>query len=56
MAATALKGLGYFQEEKRMNGIKARWWLRECRLTCLMSQENPKKIAATPATLIKITS
>ena len=28
MAATALKGLGYFQDEKRMNGIKARWWFK----------------------------
>ena len=28
MAATALKGLGYFQEEKRINGIKARWWFK----------------------------
>ena len=28
MAATALKGLGYFQEEKRINGVKARWWFK----------------------------
>ena len=28
MAATALKGLGYFQDEKRVNGIKARWWFK----------------------------
>ena len=28
IAATALKGLGYFQDEKRMNGIKARWWFK----------------------------
>ncbi len=28
VAATALKGLGYFQEEKRINGIKARWWFK----------------------------
>jgi len=28
VAATALKGLGYFQVEKRINGIKARWWFK----------------------------
>jgi len=28
MAVRALKGLGYFQDEKRMNGIKARWWFK----------------------------
>ncbi len=28
IAATALKGLGYFQDEKRMNGIKAQWWFK----------------------------
>ena len=28
IAATAFKGLGYFQEEKRMNGVKARWWFK----------------------------
>ena len=29
IAATALKGLGYFQEEKRINGVKARWWFKQ---------------------------
>ena len=28
MAVRALKGLGYFQDEKSMNSIKARWWFK----------------------------
>ena len=26
IAASALKNLGYIQSERRINGIKARWW------------------------------
>mgnify|MGYP001435937334 FL=1 len=26
IAASALKSLGYLQSERRINGVKARWW------------------------------